>query len=85
MNKINTKLKTLNEYCLDNNITEIDFIKIDTEGFEAYVLDGFLDTLKILEKKPYMLIEMGWGRKHPHFNFSKKIFDELYKLGYVRY
>tara|TARA_B100000963_G_scaffold357254_1_gene378992 strand:- start:735 stop:1394 length:660 start_codon:yes stop_codon:yes gene_type:complete len=83
MNKIKTKLKTLNEYCLDNNITQIDFIKIDTEGFEAYVLDGFLDTLKILEKKPYMLIEIGWGSKHPHFNFSKKIFDELYKLGYV--
>ena len=83
MNKTKTKLKTLNDYCLNNNITHIDFIKIDTEGFEAYVLDGFLETLKKLEKKPYMLIEIGWGCKHPHFNFSKEVFGELYKLGYV--
>ena len=30
-----------------------------------------------------MLIEIGWGCKHPHFNFTKKIFGELNKLGYV--
>ena len=70
MKKITTTLKTLNNYCANNNITHIDFIKIDTEGFKAYVLDGFLETLGKMEKKPYMLIELGWGKNHPYFDIS---------------
>jgi hypothetical protein len=31
---------TLDTYCELNNINEIDFIKIDVEGAEKYVLDG---------------------------------------------
>ncbi len=31
---------TLNEFCLENNISEIDFMKVDVEGFEIEVLNG---------------------------------------------
>ena len=77
-----TNLCTLNDYCKDNNITKIDFIKIDTEGYEAFVLEGFLKTLKNMEKKPYMYIELGWGNRHPNWDYSMKIFQELKNMGY---
>jgi len=36
----NTKQKKLCDYILDNKITKIDFLKIDTEGYEMKVLLG---------------------------------------------
>lgn len=32
---------TLYDYCLEHNITAVDFLKIDTEGFDFMVLQGF--------------------------------------------
>lgn len=34
------KIETLDNYCLKNGITKIDFLKIDTEGYEMNVLEG---------------------------------------------
>jgi len=82
MSKETTKLITLDSYCDKNKINKIDFIKIDTEGFEAYILDGFWKTLNALEKKPPMLIELGWGINHPNWDFSRKVFKKLISLGY---
>ena len=33
-------IKTLDDYCKENNIDDIDFLKIDTEGYEKEVLSG---------------------------------------------
>jgi FkbM family methyltransferase len=40
INVLNTKCITLDTYCELNNITEIDFIKIDVEGAEKVVFEG---------------------------------------------
>lgn len=69
MSEIKTTLITLDDYCKINEINKIDFVKIDTEGFEAYVLDGFIKTLEKLEKKPYLLVEIGWGQNTLNGNF----------------
>ena len=45
-NKIILNIKTAKEYIDENNVKEIDFIKIDTEGYELHVLKGFGDYLK---------------------------------------
>ena len=37
---------TIDEYCLINNITTIDFLKIDTEGFEINVLKGAKEMIR---------------------------------------
>lgn len=34
------KLEVLDEYCLDNNIKNIDLLKLDVEGHELAVLEG---------------------------------------------
>jgi FkbM family methyltransferase len=53
-------LKKLDDYELDN----IGFIKIDVEGFEDKVLEGGMNLIS--KHKQYILIEVGWGTKHPN-------------------
>ena len=40
-NKVLLKIKKAEDYIVENNIEHIDFLKIDTEGFELSVLKGF--------------------------------------------
>jgi FkbM family methyltransferase len=50
----NTKTEIINCVKLDSFNVNADFIKIDTQGFESYILEGSLQTLK---NKPVLLIE----------------------------
>jgi FkbM family methyltransferase len=45
-NKILLNIKKGNDYIISKNIQNIDFLKIDTEGYELDVLQGFEDFLK---------------------------------------
>lgn len=40
------KVETLTDFCKANNIKEIDYLKIDTEGYDLEVLKGAVDMLK---------------------------------------
>ena len=42
------KISTLSEYIDNNNFKKIDFIKIDTEGYEYEILKGFKEKFKIV-------------------------------------
>jgi FkbM family methyltransferase len=44
-NKILLKIKKGKDYVIENNIKDIDFLKIDTEGYEFDVIKGFEDSL----------------------------------------
>lgn len=44
-NKIMLDIKKGKDYVIENNIEKIDFLKIDTEGYELKVLQGFEDFL----------------------------------------
>lgn len=39
------KIDTLDNYCFKNSISKIDFLKIDTEGYELNVLEGAVNML----------------------------------------
>lgn len=70
----------LDDYYKD--IDSVDFIKIDVEGYERYVLEG---SWNIIEKfKPHILIEVGWGTNHPEWHLNQKTYEKLFSLGYER-
>lgn len=48
-NKLVLKVRKAVDYINENNITKIDFLKIDTEGYELNVLKGFEDKLSIVK------------------------------------
>jgi hypothetical protein len=51
-NKILLHIKKGKDYVINNNIKSIDFLKIDTEGYEFNVLQGFedfLENIKIIQ------------------------------------
>ena len=74
--KISVPVVTLDSYFKDNNITEVDFIKIDTEGFESEVFKGAARIFKELKPK-FVQIEFNW---HQLFrNTSLYYFSELLK------
>lgn len=78
----NTITITLDQYCKYNKIKDIDFVKINTDGYEANVLEGFLKILNTFEKKPFILIKLKWGSNHPNWNYCKNIFNEIIEIGY---
>uniref|UniRef100_A0A6C0HRJ9 Methyltransferase FkbM domain-containing protein n=1 Tax=viral metagenome TaxID=1070528 RepID=A0A6C0HRJ9_9ZZZZ len=45
-NKFLLRIKKGKDYVIENNIKNIDFLKIDTEGYELNVLQGFEDFLE---------------------------------------
>mgnify|MGYP003975370007 CR=1 FL=1 len=74
---------TLDNFIKENNITQIDFIKLDVDGFEYSVLSGGEKILEIF--KPTILMELApYLFKDQKDEFIKMI--ELYKkLGYFFY
>ncbi len=44
--KVNVKINTVDNYVKENNISKIDLLKIDTEGYEDKVLEGSLESLR---------------------------------------
>lgn len=88
--KTDVPVVTLDSYCEANGITEIDLVKIDTEGYESEVFEGAKKTFA--EVRPnFVQIEFNW---HQMFrNTSLNFFAEklpnyaLYQLipkGWVR-
>jgi FkbM family methyltransferase len=62
---------------------KVDFIKIDTEGSELYVLEGAIQLIK--RDKPLINLETN-GLSSKYFGYSEtKIFDLLTYLGYERF
>jgi len=78
MSKENCRVMRLDDYEIDN----IDFIKIDTEGYEHKVIDGGLEQIK--KHKPYILVEVGWGINHPEWEKCQFIYNKLFDIGYEK-
>ncbi len=64
------------------NIENIDFIKIDVEGYEAYVIEGAFELIK--KFKPYIYVEVGWGTNHPNWSYNEQIYNKLFEIGYEK-
>ena len=80
-NIIKVPIDTLDNYCEKRNITHIDFLKIDVEGFELEVLKG---SQKMLDNIDYIQFEYGGTYLDKNIKL-KDIFDflknwNIYKL-----
>jgi FkbM family methyltransferase len=71
-----THFISLDAYVQEKGIKKIDFIKIDTDGFELKIIQGAEKTLK--RDKPILLIEM-------RDKFSEPLVLLLSKIGYKFY
>ncbi|ACF14966.1 methyltransferase FkbM family [Chloroherpeton thalassium ATCC 35110] len=67
-------LEKLDDFCRSNNISEIDFLKIDTEGNELNVLKGASD---ILKKGSVKIIQFEFGECNV---FSKVFLKDFYDI-----
>lgn len=71
-------IKILDTYYKD--IDNIDFIKIDVEGYEHNVLSG---SLQLIQKfKPHLFVEVGWGTNHPYWNECEEVYRKIFEIGY---
>ena len=81
-NKFETiRLDTIDNFCFQNNINKIDFLKSDTEGLDLLVLKGGENLIKKGQIK-YILIEVGFNEdNHRNTNFEE-VRKYLYNYGY---
>ena len=72
-NKISTKIITLKKFIKEEKIEKIEFIKIDTEGFELNVLLGLEDDIK---KVKFILFE----HHYDNMIIKKYNFSDIHRL-----
>ena len=78
---VNTLVETGDNYCKKNDIKEIDLLKIDVEGAEHLVLDGFSN---LLANGAIKIIQFEYGYLNADSKFLMKDFYRLFdKYGYV--
>lgn len=77
----NTQVTTGDNYCNKNLIDEIDFLKIDVEGVEHLVLEGFKEKLKLGKIK---IIQFEYGYINGNTKFLIRDFYKLLtRYGYI--
>ena len=76
----NTKVSTLDDFIIENKILKVDFIKLDVDGYEYFVLKGGEKFLKknrppiFMELAPYLYKENGYN--------ENDIMDLILSFGY---
>ena len=74
-------LATGGQYCDENNINHIDFLKIDVEGAEHLVLEGFSN---LLSSQRIKVIQFEYGYTHADVHFLMKDFYRMFESsGYL--
>lgn len=85
MKKIEILTTTLDEYIINARHPKVSFMKIDVEGAEFKVLHGSRNALDSMKLKPYILLEIGWGSKHPYWAKEVEEFEWLINNGWARF
>ena len=78
-----SKIDTLDNYVKKNKLKEIDFLKIDTQGFNEEVIKGSKNSLKKnIIKIIYTEITLGekYAKSENFINFEKYLIKNNYKL-----
>ena len=81
--KVDVEIDTLDNYINDNNIEQVDLLKIDVEGFEESVLEGCLESIskgliKVIEIE--LTLDDRFGDRRNFFNIEKFLAPNGYIL-----
>ena len=81
--KIEVNVNTIDDYCKKNKISKIDFIKIDTQGFEDKVLEGASNlisknSIKIIELE--LIIGFAYEKMSSFYDIEKHLNKNNYFL-----
>ena len=79
-NTLDIGVTSLDDFCKLNQIVEIDFIKIDTEGFEIEVFEGAQEIFKWSNQSLFKLNTTGINFGHHFIIFQKPPNYEVYQL-----
>lgn len=74
------EMTTLDNYFKNKNLNRLDFIKIDVEGYEPFVIDGAIKTIEMHKPDIYIEITPSWFQERGRS--SSLLFDILGNLGY---
>lgn len=75
------EVTTIDNFIIENNISKIDLIKIDVEGYEMKVLKGSESTINKFH--PKLFIEIDDNNLQKQNNSSKELINFLVNKGYV--
>jgi FkbM family methyltransferase len=73
----------LDTFVRDHNINRVDFIKMDVEGAEPFVLEGGAETIQRF--RPMMMIEVNPETLELLGSSAAELFEKIYALGYDTY
>ncbi|MBL7883843.1 MAG: FkbM family methyltransferase [Bacteroidia bacterium] len=75
------EITTLDQFCEQNNIKEIDFLKIDVEGHELFVLNGGINMLN-MDKIKMIQFEFGPANidSHTYFKNFYNLLSEKFNI-----
>ncbi len=86
LKKLNLPIVRLDTYIKNNLVKKIDFIKIDVEGAEKLVLEGFLNTLNDANSRPKLMMIELYDINLSAFKTSvSEIVDIVLSTGYTPY
>jgi len=75
------QVKTVDTFLAEECISNIDLLKIDTEGYEIEVLKGATNFLRAT-KNCYIYVETTFSKEDGEHTFFLDIFEHLYDLGF---
>jgi FkbM family methyltransferase len=75
------EVKTVDTFIAENGISNIDLLKIDTEGYEIEVLKGAANFLKAT-RKCYIYFETTFLKEDSEHAFFFDLFNYIYDLGF---
>lgn len=78
--EIRIEVKTLDDIFVDTGLTQLDFLKVDTDGSDAEVLQGGMEVIKRF--LPYIIFENYYLARSDAVVTIEKIRSQLRSLGY---
>jgi FkbM family methyltransferase len=78
------EVTTGDKFCFQNEIHQIDLLKIDTEGYEIKVLNGFLNMMENSRIKA-LYCEVGFNPSNRRNTFINELINFINQKGYTFY